>query len=121
MGHKTLIAVVGPTAVGKTGLAIRLAGHFQTEIVSADSRQIYQELEVGTAKPSPEELQQVKHHFINTQSIAAAYDAGTYGQEARLVIDGLFEQHDIVILCGGSGLYVKAILEGFDDLPEIPE
>ncbi|HRI79788.1 MAG TPA: tRNA (adenosine(37)-N6)-dimethylallyltransferase MiaA [Cyclobacteriaceae bacterium] len=121
MARKTLIVVVGPTAVGKTGLAIRLAIHFQTEIVSADSRQIYKELEVGTAKPLPDELNAVKHHFINTKSVEEEYDAGTYGLEASQVIDSLFKQHDLVILCGGSGLYVKSIIEGFDDLPEIPD
>ncbi len=120
MGSKNLIVVVGPTAVGKTGLAIRLAEHFKTEIISADSRQIYKELEIGTAKPSKEELARVKHHFINTMAIGEKYDAGTYGQEARIVIDRLFESHDKIIMCGGSGLYIKSVLEGFDDLPEVP-
>jgi tRNA dimethylallyltransferase len=112
--------IVGPTAVGKTDLAIRIAQHFQTEIVSADSRQIYKEMEIGTAKPTDEELAKVKHHFINTKSIAEDYDAGTYAEEARMVIDMIFETHNEAVMCGGSGLYIKAVLEGFDDLPDIP-
>lgn len=117
---KKLIVVVGPTAVGKTALAIRLAKHFQTEIVSADSRQIYRELEIGTAKPSAEELNQVKHHFINSHSIHADYDAGAYGRDALMLITSLFEKYNNLILCGGSGLYVRAVLEGFDEMPPVP-
>ncbi len=119
--NKKLIVVVGPTAVGKTALAIRLARHFNTEIVSADSRQIYRELEIGTAKPSVEELRQVKHHFINSHSIHEDYDAGAYGREALALIHSLFEKFDTLILCGGSGLYVRAVLEGFDEMPPVPE
>ncbi|MBX2894665.1 MAG: tRNA (adenosine(37)-N6)-dimethylallyltransferase MiaA [Cyclobacteriaceae bacterium] len=118
---KRLIVIVGPTAVGKTTLAIRLAQQLQTEIISADSRQIYKELEIGTAKPSPAELMQVKHHFINTHSIKDDYDAGAYGREALTLIHFLFQQYDNLILCGGSGLYIKAVLEGFDEMPPIPE
>lgn len=92
----------------------------RTEIISADARQIYRELEIGTAKPSPEQLAQVKHHFINIKSIHEAYDAGSYGREALLVINDLFKIHDSLILCGGSGLYVKALLEGFDEMPNVP-
>ena len=121
MERKTLVVVVGPTGVGKTGLAIQLANHFDAEIVSADSRQIYKELEIGTAKPTASQLKTVKHHFINTKSIDEDYDAGIYGQEARTVIDDLFIHHDVIILCGGSGLYIKSLLEGFDDLPEISD
>lgn len=116
-----MIVVAGPTAVGKTALAIRLAQHFHTEIVSADSRQIFTELTIGTAKPSARELQMVPHHFINSRSIGQAYDAAQYGEEALSVIHELFGKHDVVILCGGSGLYIKALLEGFDDIPEVPE
>lgn len=119
--NKKLIVVVGPTAVGKTALAIRLARHFNTEIVSADSRQIYRELEIGTAKPSVEELRQVKHHFINSHSIHEDYDAGAYGGKALALIHSLFEKFDTLILCGGSGLYVRAVLEGFDEMPPVPE
>jgi tRNA dimethylallyltransferase len=120
-GTKRLIVIVGPTAVGKTVLAIRLAQHFQTEIVSADSRQIYRGLEIGTAKPSPQELQLIKHHFINTHSIQEDYDAGSYGRDALTLINLLFKEYDNLILCGGSGLYIRAVLEGFDEMPPVPE
>jgi tRNA dimethylallyltransferase len=120
MSAKTLVVIVGPTAVGKTDFAVRLGEYFKTEIISADSRQFYQELEIGTAKPTAMELGRVKHHFINSKSITEEYDAGTYGREARFLIDRLFEKYDVVIMCGGSGLYIKAALEGFDDLPEVP-
>ena len=120
MSNKKLMVIAGPTAVGKTELAIRLADHFRTEVISADSRQVYKELEIGTAKPSATELGRVRHHFVDFLSIDKEYDAGTYGHEARERIDSLFKTHETLILCGGSGLYIKAILEGFDDLPDIP-
>jgi tRNA dimethylallyltransferase len=116
-----LIVIVGPTAVGKTALAIYLARQWGTEIISADSRQLYRELTVGTAKPSPEELRKVPHHFINTHSITAPYNAARFGDEAFAVATDLLKQHERVVVCGGSGLYVKALLEGFDDVPEVPE
>jgi tRNA dimethylallyltransferase len=118
---KKLVVIAGPTAVGKTAVAIKLAEHYHTEIVSADSRQIFRELEIGTAKPSSEELARVKHHFINTHSIHEEYDAGAYGRDALGLIHELFRKYDTLILCGGSGLYIKAVLEGFDDMPEVPE
>jgi len=118
---KKLIVIVGPTAVGKTAVAISVAKHFQTEIVSADSRQIYKELEIGTAKPTQQELQEVHHHFINSHSIQDDYDAARFGIDALSLIIRLFEKYDYLILCGGSGLYVKALLEGFDDIPEVPD
>ncbi|MBL7870503.1 MAG: tRNA (adenosine(37)-N6)-dimethylallyltransferase MiaA [Cyclobacteriaceae bacterium] len=121
MHSKKLIVIIGPTAVGKTAVSIQLATYFKTEIISADSRQIYKELEIGTAKPSPEELAMVKHHFINTHSIEQDYDAGGYERDAISLLDKLFKKHDSLVLCGGSGLYVKAVLEGFDEMPEIPE
>lgn len=120
-GDKRLIVIVGPTAVGKTALAIRVAQHFNTEIISADSRQIYHELEIGTAKPSREELSFVIHHFINSHTLKDDYDAGAYGRDALALIHSLFEKFDHLILCGGSGLYVRAVLEGFDKMPPIPE
>jgi tRNA dimethylallyltransferase len=119
--NKKLIVVVGPTAVGKTAVAIQLAQHFQTEIISADSRQFYREMTIGTAKPLPEELARVTHHFIDSHSINAQYDAASYAEDALARVYKLFEMHDYVIVCGGSGLYVKALLEGFDDIPETPQ
>jgi tRNA dimethylallyltransferase len=116
--NKKLIVVVGPTAVGKTAVAIQLAQHFQTEIISADSRQFYREMTIGTAKPGPEELARVTHHFIDSHSIDEQYNAATFAEEALARIYRLFERHDAVVMCGGSGLYVKALLEGFDDIPE---
>ncbi|UII23552.1 tRNA (adenosine(37)-N6)-dimethylallyltransferase MiaA [Fulvivirga ligni] len=116
---KSLIVVVGPTAVGKTDLCIRLAQEYKTEIVSADSRQVFRELEIGTAKPSADELQQVKHHFINSHSIHEDFNAGDYERDALELLERLFEIHDVVILTGGSGLYVKALTDGMADMPEI--
>lgn len=116
---KKLIVVAGPTAVGKTAAAISLATHFGTDVISADSRQFFRELTIGTAKPSREELALVKHHFIDSHSIAEEYDAARFGEEALKKIDKLFQNHDHVVMCGGSGLYIKAVLEGFDDIPEI--
>ena len=120
MSIRKLIVLVGPTAVGKTGIAIRLAKHFRTEVISADSRQVFREMEIGTAKPSVEELSAVPHHFINSRSISQACDAGTYSAEAREMLDKIFDRNPIAVLCGGSGLYIKAVLEGFDHYPSIP-
>jgi len=118
---KTLICIVGPTASGKTSLAISIAKHYQTEILSADSRQFFREMEIGTAKPTSEELSQVPHHFVNNKSILEEYDAGTYAEEALALLNKLFEEHEVVVLCGGSGLYIKAVCEGFDEIPQVPE
>lgn len=118
-GVKKLIVIVGPTAVGKTAVAIKLAEAVKTEILSADSRQIYKELEIGTAKPSSDQLMRVPHHFVNTKSIRDEYDAGQFGRDALDLLNQLFQEKDFVILCGGSGLYVKAVCEGFDDMPEV--
>lgn len=107
--------------MGKTAVSILLARHFKTEIISADSRQIFRELTIGTAKPSEEELSAAPHHFINSHSIHENYDAAQFGEEALALTNRLFEKHNEVILCGGSGLYVKAMLEGFDDIPEVPD
>jgi tRNA dimethylallyltransferase len=120
-GAKTLIVIAGPTAVGKTSVAIKLAKKFETEIISADSRQFFRELSIGTAKPSEKELLEVKHHFINTLSIKEEYDAAQFGRDALEIIHQLFHEQQTVILCGGSGLYIKAVTEGFDDIPEIPD
>lgn len=118
---KKLIVIVGPTAAGKTALAIQVAKHVHAEIISADSRQIYRELTIGTAKPNEAELREVPHHFIDSHSIADDYDAARFGEEALLKIYSLFERYDYVVVCGGSGLYIKALLEGFDDIPEVPD
>ena len=114
---KQLIVVCGPTASGKTSLAIQLAKKLKTEIVSADSRQFYREMNIGTAKPTDQELAEVKHHFINSHSITEHYSAGDYEKDALDLLNQLFQQHQQVILVGGSGLYIKAVIEGFDALP----
>ncbi len=115
--QKYLVTVAGPTAVGKTALAIRLAQDLGTEIISADSRQFFHELSIGTAKPTPEELIQAKHHFVNSHSISEAYSAGDFERDALELLEVLFQKYDIVVMTGGSGFYVKAVLEGLDDLP----
>jgi tRNA dimethylallyltransferase len=119
--EKKLIVIAGPTAVGKTEVAIQVALELKTEIISADSRQIFKELTIGTAKPTKEELSRVPHHFINYKSIHEDYDAGQYGRDALSLIHDLFKKYDHLILCGGSGLYIKAVCEGFDDMPEISD
>ncbi len=121
MSGKKLIVVAGPTAVGKTAVAIQLARHFNAAIVSADSRQIYREMTVGTAKPSSAERAEVPHYFIDTHTVGEDYDAATYAVDALKVIQDLFLRSEHVILCGGSGLYIRGVCEGFDDIPEIPE
>jgi tRNA dimethylallyltransferase len=113
-----LIVVVGPTAVGKTDLCVRLAQHFHTEIISADSRQFYKEMSVGTAKPTPKEQQGIPHHFVDSHHITETYSAGAFEQDTLLLLEKLFEQHQTVILTGGSGLYVRAITDGMDEMPE---
>lgn len=116
-GSKTLIVVAGPTAVGKTAAAIQLALHYNTVVVSADSRQFFREMSIGTAKPDTGELAAVKHYFINSHSINDNFSVGEYEKQALLLLDELFKVHDVVILAGGSGLYIKAVCEGFDELP----
>ncbi|CAM3855397.1 tRNA (adenosine(37)-N6)-dimethylallyltransferase MiaA [Mucilaginibacter galii] len=119
MRSKYLISVAGPTAIGKTAAAIALAGYYQTAILSADSRQFYREMSIGTAKPSTEELAAAPHHFINSHSITDAFNVGDFEREGLALLDDLFTRQDIVLMAGGSGLYLKAITEGFDDLPDI--
>lgn len=118
---KKLIVVVGPTAVGKTNMAIKLAQYYDTEVISADSRQFYKEMTIGTAKPDDTELELVKHHFINSHSIEEEYSAGDFERDALKVLDALFQKKDIVVMVGGSGLFVRAACEGLDDLPKAPE
>ncbi len=116
---KTLIVIAGPTASGKTAAGIELANHYKTVVVSADSRQFYKEMSIGTAKPSREELAAAKHYFIDTLSITDTYTAGDYEQDALKLLDELFKIHEVVILVGGSGLFIKAVCEGFDSFPDI--
>jgi len=111
--------VVGPTAIGKTALAIRLAQAFNTEIISADSRQFYKEMRIGTAVPSEEELATVPHHFIHIKSIFDSYTVGDFEREALAKLDKLFKHHDTIVLAGGSGLYIDAVVNGLDDFPEV--
>lgn len=117
--HTTLITVIGPTAIGKTSLSIELAQHFQTEIISCDSRQFYKEMNIGTAVPEPEELAAATHHFIQNRSVFEDYNVGDFEQDALQTLDKLFKKYDVVIMVGGSGLYVDAVLKGFDHFPKI--
>ncbi len=117
--NKTLISVVGPTAIGKTALAIELAKHLNTEIISADSRQFYKEMRIGTAVPSTEELAAAKHHFIQNISINDPYSVGDFESEAITTLEKLFKTYDTAIMVGGSGLYVNAITKGLDKFPDI--
>jgi tRNA dimethylallyltransferase len=114
---KTLIVIAGPTAVGKTAVAIELAIQLKTEIISADSRQFYREMTIGTAKPTPKELAQAKHHFIDSHSITDNFSVGDFEKQGLTLLNNIFQTHDTAILVGGSGLYIKAICEGFDELP----
>jgi len=116
--HKYLVVVVGPTAIGKTSMAIRLAQHFHTEIISADSRQFYRELKIGVAAPSDAELAAAKHHFIGHLSIYDYYSAARFETDALQTIQSLFENHEIVVMTGGSGLYIDAVCNGIDELPD---
>lgn len=118
MKNKYLIVVTGPTAIGKTTFSIKLGEHLSTEILSADSRQFYKEMKIGTAFPGPEELKAVKHHFLGNLSISDEYNVSKYEQQALELLDALFDTHDHVILTGGSGLYIDAICKGIDDLPD---
>jgi len=115
---KTLIVVAGPTASGKTDAAIALASFFNTQILSADSRQFYQELNIGTAKPSPKELLAAKHHFVGHISIHQKYDVYAYEKEANTKLEEIFSQNEICIMAGGSGLYIDAVCNGLDNLPD---
>ena len=117
--NKTLISIVGPTAIGKTAMGVHLAKHFNTEVISADSRQVYKELAIGTAKPTQEEMQGIKHHFIDSHGITNHFSAGDFEKQALTLLDQLFLNHDVVIMVGGSGLFVKALTTGFDEMPEV--
>jgi len=116
---KHLIVIGGATATGKTALAIRLAQHFGTEILSADSRQFYREMSIGTAKPTVAELQAAPHHFIDSLSVTADFSVGDFEREALAALDRIFLEHDVAILVGGSGLFLQAVCEGLDYFPEV--
>jgi tRNA dimethylallyltransferase len=113
------LVIAGPTAVGKTEICLNLAKIFKTEIISSDSRQFYMETEVGTAKPSSNELEEVKHHFVNSLSIFDTYDVRKFEFETIELLEKLFAKHDVVIMTGGSGLYIDAICYGFDEIPKV--
>ena len=118
---KKVYIIVGPTAVGKTAFAISLAQHLQTEIISADARQCYRELNIGVARPSPEELNQVPHHFIASHSIHDTVNAAVFEKYALEKVSEIFEKQDAVVMVGGTGLYIKAFCEGLDAIPAIDE
>lgn len=116
-----LITIIGPTAIGKTALSIALAQHFGCDIISCDSRQFFKEMKIGTAVPSDEELEAATHHFIQNKSIFESYSVGDFEQEALAKLEELFQKNNIQIMVGGSGLYVDAVLKGFDDFPAIDD
>lgn len=116
-----LITIIGPTAIGKTSLSIALAQHFGCEIISCDSRQFFKEMKIGTAVPSDDELAAAPHHFIQNKSILEHYSVGDFEKEALEKLDALFTKNNIQIMVGGSGLYVDAVLKGFDEFPDIEE
>lgn len=115
-----LITVIGPTAIGKTALSLQLARHFDCEIVSCDSRQFFREMTIGTAVPEPEELELVRHHFIHNKSIFEDYSVGEFEKDALATLHDLFSKRHVAVMVGGSGLYVDAVLKGFDTFPDVP-
>ncbi len=114
-----LINIIGPTAIGKTSLSIKVARHFNTEIISADSRQFFKEMKIGTAVPEKHELEAAPHHFIQHISVEDNYSVGDFERNAIKKLEDLFQSHDLVVMVGGSGLYIKAITEGLDNFPEV--
>ena len=121
MSQKRIIVIVGPTGIGKTDLSIKLAQHLKTEIISFDSRQFFKELKIGTAPPCEDQLKLIQHHFIHNLSINDEYNVGLYEKDAMKKINELHKKYDNIILVGGSGLYIKAIVEGIDYIPNIPK
>lgn len=119
MKNNYVISIVGPTAIGKTALSINLAQYFRTEIISADSRQFFSEMCIGTAVPSSDELSSVKHHFIHHKSVEEDYSVGAFERDALALLHQLFKTHNVIVMVGGSGLYVDAVTKGLDDFPEI--
>jgi tRNA dimethylallyltransferase len=118
---KTVIIIAGPTAVGKTGVAIEIAKHFSTEIISADSRQCYKELNIGVARPSEVELASVPHYFIASHSIHQTVNAGVFEQYALDKTEQVLKDKNLLVMVGGTGLYIKSFCEGIDEIPSIPE
>src|SRR5215203_660307 len=118
--NKTVIIIAGPTAVGKTSVAIDVAKHFQTDIISADSRQCYKELNIGVARPSVEELATIPHHFIASHSINDIVNAGVFERYALEYANKVFQQKDVVVMVGGTGMYIQAFCEGMDFIPQVP-
>lgn len=116
---KTLIVLIGPTGVGKTELSLQLAEHYQTCIISADSRQLYADLKIGTAAPTPEQLQRIPHYFVGTLQLTDYYSAAQYETEVLSQLESLFTQHDTILLTGGSMMYIDAICKGIDDIPTV--
>jgi len=121
MQKKQCIIIAGPTAVGKTSAAIELAKEYQTEIISADSRQCFKELNIGVARPSESQLQDVVHHFIANHSITENITAASFEKEALEKLNLIFQKSDYAVVCGGTGLYIKALAEGLNEIPQIPE
>lgn len=115
---KTLIIIAGPTAVGKTDLCVELAKKIDTDVISADSRQFYRELNIGTAKPTVPEMRGVSHHFVNSHSINDYFSVGDFERECLTILDKIFESKNVALLTGGSGMFIKAITDGLDDMPE---
>ena len=118
---KTLIVITGPTAVGKTQLCLDIARHFDIPIINADSRQIFKELSIGTAKPSAEELQQVRHYFVGTLSLQDYYSASLFESQVMALLGTLFQQRDYALMAGGSIMYIDAVCDGIDDIPTIDD
>ena len=116
----TLLLIVGPTGVGKTELALRVAERYGCPIVNCDSRQVYREIPIGTAAPTAEEQARVKHYFVGTRALEEDYNAGQYERDALALLDTLFETHEVVVMTGGSMLYADAVCKGLDDLPSVP-
>ena len=116
-----LICIVGPTAIGKTALSIKVAEHFSCDIISADSRQFYKEMTIGTAVPNKEELETVKHHFIQDRSILNPYSVGDFEKDAIKKLDDLFKKNATAVMVGGSGLYIEAVVKGLDEFPLVPQ